>query len=427
MSDSFDDIEFEGIDDIANSADVETATPTTTPSPTPTLEKKKSGKKAKTKVDKPTPKEINTMSNKEINDNMDKVAGDDIKSLYDEFNGILNTNEDMSSAPDVLETIPTGIKLMDANLGGGFAVGKLNIVVGQPGCGKSMIAMQAAGRAQKKFKNCMVMYLDAEESTTTQRLYDLGVRNPEISPYGEMSVEKVFRVIESLCVFKEEKGIDTPSVIVWDSIANTQSEKELTITDPNQTIGYKARVLTQLLPQYVQKCTKYNICLLAVNQLRDVIAMGPYAPARDLKMMSAHKDMPGGNSLKFNTFQLIEMKTRSVLDQSKYGFDGILVRGKCVKNKLFRPNIEFDIIGNFTRGFSNFFTSYAFLAEHKRLKTGAWNFLVNYPETKFRTKDALITYRDNKVFREAFDKEVDDCINVEITQKYASVESDLLD
>jgi len=412
MSKQFDDMDLSSIDNIELAADVDT--PETKP--------------AKAKKDVPTPTEVEQMSDEEIKQGLDTFADDEVKGLYQEFSQLLDKQQEIQSSPDNVMTIPTGIKVMDAILGGGFVVGKLNIVVGQPGCGKSMIAMQAAGRAQIKYKNCIVMYLDAEESTTTKRLMDLGVKYPPIEPYTEMTVEKVFRIVESLCVFKHEKNIiDTPSVIIWDSIANTPSEKEQTITDPNQVIGYKARILTQLLPQYVSKCSKYNICLLSVNQLRDVIAMGPYSAPRDLKLMSSHKDMPGGNSLKFNTNQLLEMKTRSVLDINKFGFEGILVRGKCVKNKLFRPNVEFDIVGNFMRGFSNFWTSYNFLVETKRLKSGAWNYLVNHPTVKFRTKDALLKYRDDLEFRKAFDNEIDEAIQTEIINKYNDVESDIID
>lgn len=402
MSEKFDDIEMEGDLEIPTSA--------------------------KVKTDIPTPEEVQQMPDEEVIGNVERFADDETKSLYAEFSGILAVEENVKTENVVKQVIPTGIKLLDATLGGGFAVGALSVVVGNPGSGKSMLAMQAAGRAQLKFKNSIVMFLDSEESTTTQRLSDLGVRYPEIVPYGEMTVEKVFRIIEKLCIFKNEKNmIDIPSVVIWDSIANTLSEKEMTITDPNQAIGYKARVLTQLLPQYISKCSKYGIALVAVNQLRDVIAMGPYSAPRDLKMMSSHKDMPGGNSLKFNAFQLVEMKPKSVLDESKFGFDGIMARCKCAKNKLFRPNIEVDIIGNFTHGFSNFWSSYNFLVDTKRLQSGAWNKLVNCPEIKFRTKDALEKYRTDKIFRTAFDKEVDDAIKVEITDKYSTIISDVIE
>jgi len=146
--------------------------------------------------------------------------------------------------------------------------------------------------------------------------------------------------------------------------------------------------------------------------------MGPYQAPRELKFMSSSKEMPGGTVLKYNAFQLIEMKTGKVLELDKYGFDGILVKLKCVKNKLFTPNIEIEIAGSFTSGFSNFWTNYEFLKACKLLNSGAWNYLISKPEIKFRTKDALDLYNTNEEFRQAFDKDAKDAIKTEIIDKF---------
>jgi RecA/RadA recombinase len=346
----------------------------------------------------------------------DKIA----KDLYDEFSDFLEDKADMIPEVELKRTIPTGIDLLDAVLGGGFAIGALSIIVGQPGSGKSMLAMQALAEGQKQFDGQLIGgYLDSEESTTSVRLSNLGVRYPRIKPYPDITIEKVFKFLEGLCLFKQKKKIvDTPSIVVWDSIANTLSEKEREAEDVNSVIGYKARMLSILIPKYVAKCGQHNISLIAVNQLRDVMNIGQFAPARDLKFMSASKDMPGGNVLKFNAFHLLEMKVGTVLTQDKYGFDGVIAKTKCVKNKLFPPNIEIEILGSFTTGFSNFWTNYHFLSKTKRLNTGAWNYLISLPDKKFRTKDAEKLYYDDTEFGIKFDEAVKGAIKTEITEKY---------
>jgi hypothetical protein len=207
-------------------------------------------------------------------------------------------------------------------------------------------------------------------------------------------------------------------MVIWDSIANTLSEKEREAEDVNQVIGYKARMLSILIPKYVAKCGQHNISLIAVNQLRDVLNIGQFAPPRDLKFMSASKSMPGGNVLKFNAFHLLEMKLGKLLEQDKYGFDGVIAKVKCVKNKLFPPNIEVELLGSFTTGFSNFWTNYHFLINTKRLSSGAWNYLVNMPDKKFRTKDAEKLYNDDIEFEAKFDEAVKESIQTEIVEKY---------
>jgi len=346
--------------------------------------------------------------------------------LYNEFKSFLETKEDISTDSGDKDTISTGIDLVDAILGGGFAIGGLNIIVGQPGSGKTMLAIKTLATGQVQYEGKLLgAFLDSEEATTELRLANLGVRHPKVTPYGDMTIEKVFKFLEGTCVFKQEKKIlDTPSAIIWDSIANTLSEKEREAEDVNQVIGYKARMLSILIPKYVAKCAQHNICFLAVNQLRDVLNIGQFSAPKDLKFMSASKDMPGGNTLKFNAFQLVEMKVKSAIapgateDSAKYGFEGVIVKLKCVKNKLFPPNIEIEMVGSFVTGFSNFWTNFRFLKTTKRLTAGAWNFLVALPEKKFRTKDAPALYKNDVDFKNAFDSAVKEAIQSEIVDKY---------
>jgi len=340
--------------------------------------------------------------------------------LYQEFTSFLEDKVDMIPDTGVKSVIPTGLDLLDAILGGGFAIGALDIIVGQPGSGKSMLAIQVLAQAQKEYKGDLIgSYLDSEEATTTVRLSNLGVRFPKIKPYPDITVEKVFKFLEGLCLFKEKKKItDIPSVVIWDSIANTLSEKEREAEDVNQVIGYKARMLSILIPKYVARCAQYNIAFIAVNQLRDVLNISQFSAPKDLKFMSTTKDMPGGTVLKYNAFHLIEMKVKSVIAADKYGFDGVIDKVKCVKNKLFPPNIEVEIVGSFTTGFSNFWTNYNFLASTKRMHTGAWNYLVTLPEKKFRTKDAESLYLSDDTFKEKYDETVKEAIQTEIIEKY---------
>lgn len=345
---------------------------------------------------------------------------DEVKELYDEFSDFLEVKADMSLDMGVKEVVPTGLYLLDAILGGGFAVGALNIIVGDPGSGKSMLAIQTMGAGQRKYDQFLATFMDSEEATTTQRLSNLGVKKPRIKPYTDITVEKVFQHLETMCLFKEQKKMkDKPSIVVWDSIANTLSEKERQVDDINQVIGYKARLLSILVPKYVARCAQYNICWLAVNQLRDVLNMSQYAAPKDMRFLSTGKSMPGGNILKFNAFTLIELKAKSALDSSKMGFEGILATVKTVKSKLFPPNIQIEVVGNFISGFSNFWTNYNFLAKEKRIQTGSWNILKSDPEQKkFRTKDCENLYNTDERFKKLFDEAVIECIKTEIIDKY---------
>jgi len=342
-------------------------------------------------------------------------------ALYKEFGEFLVQKADIIEDIGEKLVISTGIDLLDAIMGGGFAVGALSIIVGQPGSGKSMISMQSIGAGQRQYPGMLAAFLDSEEATSSLRLSNLGVRNPKIKPITDVTIEKVFKFIETMCVFKTEKKITQPAMVVWDSIANTLSQKEREVEDINSVIGYKARLLSILVPKYVAKCATRNIAWVAVNQLRDQLNIGQFAPPKDMRFLSTGKSMPGGNVLKFNAFTLLEMKAKGALDPEKIGFEGIMTSVKTVKCKLFPPNVEIELIGSFVTGFNNFRTNWHFLAKNKRLKTGAWNYLPSYPDKKFRTKDAEIVYNEDPKFKEEWDKAVKEAIDVEIIQKYNPV------
>lgn len=97
--------------------------------------KKKPGRKAK--IDVPTPGELNQMSDDEV----EKAApsmGDQIKSLYYEFNSFLVNKTDIKPDLGIKEVIPTGLNVLDAIMGGGFAIGTMSMVIGTSGGGKCL-------------------------------------------------------------------------------------------------------------------------------------------------------------------------------------------------------------------------------------------------------------------------------------------------
>lgn len=348
--------------------------------------------------------------------NSDEEQANDLYSDLSSFLG-----KKMEIVPDlgIKLFLPTGIDIVDAALGGGFPVGAFSMITGNPGSGKTMLATKVIAASQKALDGkLMAAFLDSEEAMTKNRMAMLGVKNPMLDPYNNLTIEKVFRFVEGLVLFKAARNLDIPSLVVWDSIANTLSEKEHEVEDINQTIGYKARLLSAMIPRALAKCAQNDIAIVAINQLRDQLKVGQFTPANDLKFISQNKQIPGGNAIKFNAFHLIEMKVKKVIDQSKFGFDGIISKFKAVKNKQFTPNIELELVGAFSTGFSNFWTNYRFLRDNKRLEAGAWNKLVSLPEKKFRTKDAHNLYKTDTEFKEAYDEAVKETIQTEIIDRY---------
>lgn len=334
--------------------------------------------------------------------------------------------DSLGQSTGVIDTLPTGIDLLDAVLGGGFGLGTMSVIAGNPGTFKSSLVGQVIGNSQKKFKGKMLStYLDSESAMTKERLYQLGAKNPAITPYNDVTVESVFKTIEALCAFKAMKEIlEYPGIVAWDSVANTTTdlEKADTETSINSVIGLRARILSVVLPRYVSKLKEHNMSMIAVNQLRDNIQMGPYNAAPDLRWMG-DKTMPGGNALKFNAFHILLLKIRGDLKSDRWGFSGVRLDAKCIKNKLFTPNIPISLIVDFNTGISNFWTNYNFMKENKIIDGTAWQKFVSQPDIKWQaTKGCKKKYDEDPEFRKLFDKTAKESIDKLIVEEYKAVE-----
>lgn len=350
----------------------------------------------------------------------------DALSITGDFTAFIKDKVDIEPNTGKIETLPTGIDYLDAILGGGFGLGTLAVIAGNPGTFKSSLLGQIIGNSQKKFKGKMLStYLDSENAMTMERLYQLGVANPPIKPYSDITVEGIFKTIEALCAFKALKDMpEVPAIVAWDSVANTTTdyEKADAETSINSVIGLRARILSFVLPRYVSKLREYNMSLIAVNQLRDTIAMGPYAPAADLRWMGK-KNMPGGNALKFNAFHLVLLKIKGDLKVEQWGFNGIVLEAKCIKNKLFTPNIPIELIVDFNSGISNFWTNFHMLKTHGYIKGAAWQQFISNPDMKWQaTKGYLKQYESSPEFREVVARNVSLCLETEIISKHKAAE-----
>ena len=361
----------------------------------------------------------------EVNESMDDVEFSDdelaeLQSLYSEMGSFITDKVGLGAGSGKIETIPSGIELLDTVMGGGAGVGTMTVIAGNPGTFKSALAGHFMASAQKKFKGkALLNYLDSESATTMKRLYQMGVRYPPVKPIDtDITVEMIFKTIETLISFKELKGYkDLPGVVVWDSIANTTTEveKNQPDLDINKIIGLRARILSFVLPRYISRLRENKLSLIAINQLRDKIDMG--RSQTDLRWMGT-KNMPGGNSIKFNAFHLLLLKVKSDFDETSYGFKGVELEAKLIKNKLFPPNIPIKLIVDFSRGISNYYTKQEFLFDNGAAKKSGWCKMKGW-DGAFRCREGEERYNTDPEFRRVFDEHYNSLVQTEIIDKYS--------
>lgn len=351
----------------------------------------------------------------------------DTRSIQDIFNESMKSEFETDDSPITL--IPTGIDLLDGVLGGGVATHLVQIV-GNPGSSKSTLAARILAESDKRFKkNFLSVYIDSEQSMSEERLRSLGMVNPSQIVSSKITIESILKTVEKACLVKSnldsQEILNTPSIIVWDSIANTLTEKSY--EDEDVGLSDKARVLSNKLPRITDMLKAYKIGLISINQLRDNINIGVMRKQSDLKFLY-DKNVPGGKSLLFNSYQIIYLQQGTEIvaetdgNKLNLGFNGMLIKAKTIKNKSFTPNIDVELAMSYNRGYSNFWTNFLLLKKFNRISvTGAWSCLRGCEENKFYQKEALKLYNDNEKFRSYFNEYVTEVIQTEYIEKYKNL------
>jgi len=349
-------------------------------------------------------------------------SDDIIKQMQSELDKALASTVTLDDDESDPEFISTGVDVLDLLLGGGIAMNKLTLIAGDPGTFKSTLAISVCAQLQRKYERSLVLYLDSESATSVKRMRQLGLKH--VAPKTNLTVEKVFATIDAVILFKEEKKLlDVPTIVVWDSIANTPTEAELKTNDVNSVIGLKARIISSRLPVVINMLNKYNITLLFINQFRDKVQIGPFTQANDLRHLNPQKTLPGGNSPKFNASQFLQLKVSRVFNpqNSPYGFRATVVNVKTVKNKFFPDGYEAEIVINPATGAHNLYTNFELLKANKKVVSSSWSYLKDYPDKKFRVKELEKIYNTDTVFRQEFDRIVKELLN-EMRAKMANFE-----
>lgn len=108
------------------------------------------------------------------------------------------------------DRITTGISELDRILGGGLVPGSFTLLGGEPGIGKSTLALQLALATEKK-----ILYVSGEESggQIKMRAERIGQENTNCLVYNETQLEEILAQIEN----------ENPSILIIDSIQTIYS------------------------------------------------------------------------------------------------------------------------------------------------------------------------------------------------------------
>lgn len=325
---------------------------------------------------------------------------------------------------DVKEWISTGSTWLDGIVAkgkmAGIPVGKVIEVAGIQATGKSFLAAQIAGNAQKI--GITPVYFDAESALNSEFLTKAGCDLESLIYIQPTDLESVFETMETLMSSSEQKFL-----FIIDSLAATPTKVDIEGTfNPNERIGVKAALLAKAFQKITTPLAQRECTLIILNQLKVNIKATSEAPMGGKYLTDSQKyNTPGGSSPDFFTSLRIWLtksfaKDSMVLDDKGYQI-GSYVKARIEKSRFGTQNrvAEFKILWGDEVGVMNEESILeAIKGKTEHLETGTWNKLTYADGTVEKWQGLEEGFIKLMKTNEKFKNRVMEIFDYEVIQKF---------
>lgn len=356
-------------------------------------------------------------------------------------------------APQPMLT-PTGIRHLDALLGGGIASNAPVMISSTPETGKSTFAYQFSKTFQMLYPNSIIVYVDIEGSGNTSNgavfklsrieTFGLDIKRFMYKPL-KMTLDQVFELfidlIEAKIKFEQKLNKSINMMFVWDSLAATPDGRIHTVDDPNKMIGKRAATISFLLNKNSHLFAFHRVTFLIIDQVRAHFKIDPYAASeQSVGVFKDFKAATGIMTLHHTTSQWLYLSKRAAINPGKDNIDisGWYLDITTEKNKHAPSKITVTCLFDKIRGIDKYWSEYWFLShltptEEKLgeknitfptvIKTsGAYSYIEftnpengeKFTSDKFFKSQSKKLYETDENFRTMFDYVMDLSVNMRI-------------
>jgi recombination protein RecA len=234
--------------------------------------------------------------------------------------------------------IPTGCPGLDDAIGrGGAPLGRLSILHGAEGSGKTTIALQLVANVQRM--GGVAIYMDKEYKLDPEYATNLGVDNKRLIISQPSHMEQMFQVTEQAiakaAAWRLKAKRRVPILIVLDSMNAAITKAQLEGDWDDQHMAPQARCYSANLPKLIPKVSKEDVALVWISQVRQ-------------KMNVAYGDdqeIAGGKAPRFYASLIINFKKVGTVKSGEEKI-GNRVLAECKKNQIAPPHrkSEFTIV-----------------------------------------------------------------------------------
>jgi RecA/RadA recombinase len=261
-----------------------------------------------------------------MDNSTDKLKQDLIKQFNKDFPDSPLEIMSESALADVPGWINTGNYalnwIMSKDIYQGAPMGRVILYSGDPGAGKSMIALSMMRSPDVD----RIMYFDSEGGGVTNKFAEfIGLDTSRVFYNAVDTIEDLFKKMEKFVDIIEKNKAKENILMVVDSISMLSTDRE---KDPNggQDMGNKAKLTRSFFRTYVRKLQKLNIAVVLTSHLTENI--GGYGPA---------KMVGGGTALGYVPsleVRFSKVNAESETEKNAIGTSMVKIKAEVIKSRF---------------------------------------------------------------------------------------------